>query len=99
MTARQRPEERLTDTERFLTDEFCKLWYVLKKADAELEAYKAAFASLQKIDQPMAEALNAYVVSQRHSSVLHKKMKEKYSVILETLLRTLHRRRPQTSPV
>jgi hypothetical protein len=90
----------MTKSEKQLINIIHQIWGVLTAADIELEAYKGAIKSIVETNNPaMAESLNAYVVSQRHSSALREKMNKKYRPVLETLLSGLPDDLPPTDLV
>jgi len=67
---------------------------VLKGADADLEARKNAVTALEIAYPGLKESLDAYLATARQSPVLREKIDEKYSLILETLLRGFHGKYP-----
>jgi hypothetical protein len=89
-------ENAMTPLEKYLADEFCKLWRVLKAADAELQAYKDALKAILSGDILSAGDLESYLTRQRESPDLQKKIREKYGPVLRHILSGLPERAPNT---
>jgi hypothetical protein len=93
------PHKEMTRLEKYLTDEFCKLWRILNAADVELQSYKAAVRQVLSGDPAKVDSLNARIVDLRRSPDLRKRTNEKYSGILGTIVNGLPERPPHTNPV
>jgi len=89
--------EEMTPLEKYLTDEFCKIWYVLKAEDVELQSYKAAVRQVLSADPAKVDILNARLADLRQSPDLRKRTSEKYSSVLTTILNGIPERPPHTN--
>jgi hypothetical protein len=92
-------EDAITPLEKYLADEFCKIWRVLRAADVELQAYKAALTQVISDDPTKSENLNERITYLRQSPDLQKKTEEKYADILRAIQNGLPERPPHTDPV
>jgi hypothetical protein len=72
-----------------LTTCFTEIWQTLKAADTDLQAHKNAIQALLTKRPDLAESLNAYLAVARQDRALADSIKKKYSLILETYVRTL----------
>lgn len=92
-------EDSTTPLEKYLTNEFCKIWHVLAAADAELQAYKDGLQECLSDNPNMAKDLESCISRHRQSRVLQKTMREKHDPILRHILNGLPERAPHTDSV
>ena len=92
-------ENATTSLEKYLADEFCKLWRVLTATDAELQAYKDGLRELLSGDPQKLEGLESFVTDRRGSPALHKTLQTKYAPVLHAILNDLPERAPDTDSV
>ena len=92
-------EDAVTPLEKYLTDEFCKIWRVLKATDRELRVYQNAALSILSGETHTAEDLESYVIQRRQAPDLEKTLNDKYAAILHSLINGLPERAPHTDSV
>jgi hypothetical protein len=92
-------EDATTPLEKYLTDEFCKIWRVLKATDVKLQAYTDATPSILSGKIRTAEDLESYVTSHEQSPDVQKTLNDKYARLLRSLINGLPERAPHTDQV